>query len=61
MKPLNVPMEEMTMRDHFAALVLQGLTQWGGLWSKEQLPMLAAYAYDQADAMLAKREKDTLI
>jgi hypothetical protein len=54
-------MKAMSMRDYIAALVIQGLTAHGGMWNKQQMSMLAEYAYAQSDAMLAQREKDALI
>jgi hypothetical protein len=59
--PSNPPMKAMSMRDYIAALVIQGLTAHGGMWNKQQMSMLAEYAYAQSDAMLAQREKDALI
>lgn len=48
----------MTLRDHFAAMAMQGIiSTWNGTVAKELLSkaQVAADAYEMADAMLAQR------
>jgi hypothetical protein len=50
------PMDEMTLRDYFAAKAMEGLiacphTDWDGYSDR------AEFAYKQADAMLEARKK----
>lgn len=53
----------MTLRDYFAAKAMQAamLSSKTSVWvlSKDDRALLAEGAYDQADAMLAEREKSS--
>ena len=52
------PMEEMTLRDFFAAMAMQGLiAQSCGTALGSQKEGGAQYAYEFADAMIAERAK----
>ena len=48
--------EEISLRDHFAGLVMQGLlsSDINTKWDEDDIALIA---YGQADAMLAEREK----
>ena len=46
----------MSLRDWFAGMTLAGMNA-NPLWDEQEIETIAAYAYSQADAMLAERSK----
>jgi hypothetical protein len=50
--------EGITLRDHFAGLAMQGMTDpQPKFYCTDDIDSVAKLAYKQADAMLAEREK----
>ena len=57
-QPTEIVPDGMTLRDWFAGMALQGMMS-GNIVKKDKLlyEKLALYAYEQADEMIAEREK----
>lgn len=50
--------EQITLRDHFAGLAMQGMTDpQPKFYCADDIDSVAEIAYKQADAMMAEREK----
>ena len=54
----DVPVKDMTLRDHFAAAALNGLVKTAIMpLTHERLEAIAIDAYSLADALLVEREQ----